>query len=227
MACLKFKEINTLVGRLSKTVLSGRPSERTMQIFTVPNNRVARIVKAHNLGLDLWYTIESFDNVIVNQNARTWHDGREYVTNSKYATSTGVYHPTTNPTGYTIATSGVPGDNALTTQDADGNYYAPHFASTDAAGVTTYTQNTTVSGQGNFDDSWLPDAVNPPYSPGTGVYGYVGRGIDLSGTWMEGGDKLWVHDTFDHEGATRVPQHHPAGYLVSLEIFDVQIAGCP
>lgn len=218
MACLKFKEINTLVGRLSKTVLSGRPSERTMQIFTVPSNRIARIVKAHNLGLDLWYTIQSFDDVIVNQNARTWHDGREYVTNSKFATSVGVYHPTTNPTGYTVATSGVPGDNALAS--------APQFASTDAAGVTTYTQNTTVPGQGNFDDSWAADGGVG--SCGTcGVFGYVGRGIDLSGTWMEGGDKLWVHDTFDHEGATRVPQHHPAGYLVSLEIFDVQTLGCP
>ena len=141
MACLRFKEIQTYAGRLSKTILTGGTSERTLQIFDCPNNRIARIVRAHNLGLDLWYTIESAG----------------------------------------APTAGTP--NAI----------------------------------GNFDDAWAADAG----------YGYSGRGLDLSGTWLEGGDKIWVHDTFDHEGATLAPTHHPAGYLICLEIFDVVNSGCP
>mgnify|MGYP003642500820 CR=1 FL=1 len=176
MACLKFKSIDTLAGRLSKTILTGGDSERTLQIFEVQPNRICRIVRAHNLGLDLWYTIESADGSMTNKPARTWHNGQEYVTSASFATSS---TPIVMSTG--APTAGSP--NAI----------------------------------GNFDDAWAADAG----------YGYSGRGLDLSGTWLEGGDKIWVHDTFDHEGATGVPVHHPAGFLISLEIFDVVTSGCP
>tara|TARA_R100000278_G_scaffold75708_1_gene59030 strand:+ start:132 stop:515 length:384 start_codon:yes stop_codon:yes gene_type:complete len=125
MATLSFKEIQTLAGRLVKSTLSGVGTERTLTIFTVPSNRIARIVRAHQSGLDLWYTITSADGA---------------------------------PAGSYTADAGV---------------------------------------------------------------GRVGVGLDLSGTWMEAGDSIVVHDTYDQEGATGVPQHHPAGFLVSLEIFDV------
>ena len=176
MACLRFKEIQTYAGRLSKTILTGGTSERTLQIFDCPNNRIARIVRSHNLGLDLWYTIESADGAQTNLPARTWHNGQEYVTSSSFQTSGSAI----------VMGTGVP-----------------------AAG--------TPNAIGNFDDAWAADAG----------YGYSGRGLDLSGTWLEGGDKIWVHDTFDHEGATGVPTHHPAGYLICLEIFDVVNVGCP
>jgi hypothetical protein len=179
MACLKFKEIQTLAGRLSKTILTGTPSERALCIYTVPDNRICRIVRSHNLGLDLWYTIESNDGAQTNLPARTWHNGIEYRTSSSISFTEGSHVKVTSSTG--APTNGSP--NAI----------------------------------GNYDDAWSADAG----------YGYVGRGLDLSGTWLEEGDKIWCHDTFDHEGTTGVPQHHPAGYLISLEIFDVVTSGCP
>jgi hypothetical protein len=175
MACLKFKEMQTLAGRLSKTILTGGDTERTLRVYNVPNNRIARIVRSHNLGLDLWYTIESGDGAQTNLPARTWHNGQEYVTDASFATTSGAI-----VMGTGAPTAGTP--NAI----------------------------------GNFDDAWAADAG----------YGYSGRGLDLSGTWLEGGDSIWVHDTFDHEGATGVPVHHPAGYLISIEIFDVVSIGC-
>jgi|TARA_B110000858_G_C17749833_1_gene449124 hypothetical protein len=125
VATLSFKNIETLAGRLNKSILSGGTSERTLIIFTVPSNRVARIVRAHKSGTDLWYTI--------------------------------------------------------------------------------------TSGSGAPAGSFAADA---------GV-GRVGKGVDISGTWMEAGDKLVVHDTFDSEGILAAVTHHPAGFLASLEIFDV------
>ena len=125
MASLSFDQIETLAGRLNKSTLTGAGSERTLTIYTVAANKVARIVRAHESGLDLWYTITSADGA---------------------------------PSG--------------------------------------------------------------SYSSDAGV-GRVGKGLDLSGTWMEAGDSLVVHDTFDQEGATGVAQHHPAGFLVSLEIYNV------
>jgi hypothetical protein len=195
MACLKFKEIQTYAGRLSKTILTGGASERTLQIFDCPNNRIARIVRSHNLGLDLWYTIESADGSQTNLPARTWHNGVEYVTDSSLATAA----------QHVEMGTGAPANGQLLRYTSTGNL---------TGGVTS---GFSTPGIGNFDDAWAADAG----------YGYSGRGLDLSGTWLEGGDKIWVHDTFDHEGATLAPTHHPAGYLICLEIFDVVNTGCP
>ena len=195
MACLKFKEIQTLAGRLSKTILTGGDTERTLEIYDCPNNRIARIVRSHNLGLDLWYTIESADGPQTNLPARTWHEGVEYVTNSNLATAA---------THVEMGT-GAPANGQILRNTSTG---LPNGS---------VTSGFSSSGIGNFDDAWAADAG----------YGYSGRGLDLSGTWLEGGDKIWVHDTFDHEGATGVPIHHPAGFLISLEIFDVVTIGCP
>lgn len=125
MATLSFKEIDTLAGRLNKSILTGGSSERTLSIYTVAAGEVARIVRAHKSGSDLWYTITSADGA---------------------------------PSGSFAADGGV---------------------------------------------------------------GLVGKGVDISGTWMEAGDQLIVHDTFDQEGILGVTTHHPAGFLVSLEVFDV------
>lgn len=125
MATLSFVEIDTLAGRLNPSILTGGSSERTLTIFTVPASKVARIVRAHKSGADLWYTITSADGA---------------------------------PSGSDAADAGV---------------------------------------------------------------GYVGKGVSLNGTWMEAGDSLVVHDTFDQEGALGTATRHPAGFLVSLEIFEV------
>ena len=125
MATLVFKEVDTLAGRLIKSTLSGGTSERTLSIFTVSAGEVARIVRAHRAGPDLWYTLTSADGA---------------------------------PSGSFTADAGV---------------------------------------------------------------GRVGKGVDISGTWMEAGDQLIVHDTFDAEGVLAVDTHHPAGFLVSLEIYEI------
>ena len=195
MACLRFKEIQTYAGRLSKTILTGGTSERTLQIFDCPNNRIARIVRSHNLGLDLWYTIESADGAQTNLPARTWHHGVEYVTNSNLATAA----------QHVEMGTGSPANGQPLRYTSNGSL------------TGSVTSGFSSPGQGNIDDAWAADAG----------YGFSGRGLDLSGTWLEGGDKIWVHDTFDHEGATLAATHHPAGYLICLEIFDVVNVGCP
>ena len=126
MATLSFIEIDTLAGRLNASILNPPTvSERTLSIYTVPVGKVARIVRAHKSGTDLWYTITSADGA---------------------------------PAGSDSADAGV---------------------------------------------------------------GYVGKGVSLDGTWMEAGDQLVVHDTFDSEGAIGSATRHPAGFLVSLEVYEV------
>tara|TARA_B100000902_G_scaffold396670_1_gene458337 strand:- start:1702 stop:2085 length:384 start_codon:yes stop_codon:yes gene_type:complete len=125
MATLSFIEVDTLAGRLNPSILTGGTSERTLSIYTVASGKVARIVRAHKSGTDLWYTITSADGA---------------------------------PAGSDSADAGV---------------------------------------------------------------GYVGKGVSLNGTWMEAGDQLIVHDTFDAEGAIGTATRHPAGFLVSMEVYEV------
>ena len=126
MAILSFVEIETLAGRLNASLLNPpTTTERTLSIYTVGSGKVARIVRAHKSGTDLWYTITSADGA---------------------------------PSGSDSADAGV---------------------------------------------------------------GRVGKGVDLAGTWMEAGDQLIVHDTFDAQGILGSASRHPAGFLVSLEIFSV------